>query len=334
MRRFRRPAFVVPTLAATGVGGRRRAADLVAYQAGQAPSDFPGHWTRADVKGLLHAMQGWICGYCNRQTNGLDVEHFRPKGNVFGEPGHGGYWWLADEASNYFFGCTVCNQKRKSNRFPLVAGAVRVRYETRLDLSSEKRILLDPVEDPVEDWLAIEWDDLTAEMIPNPALGEEERKRVQEAIDFFGLNTEPEVRAERSRVYEQAVRAASEGRWTDLAAMAMRHEPHSFVARFVLLKKKPEMMPSEGAECAARLEALGRDLLGQVRAIQKIKARGGTPVEQDMLALKSLAWGWFVLWNDPAGGAGAAAHLQSLLAVARAEERAEILEIFRRLAND
>ena len=68
---------------------------------------------------------------------------------------HGGYWWLAYECSNYFLGCTVCNRTRKKTSFPLLPGATRCTYTTRDTIASEKRVLLDPAEDPVEEWVTI-----------------------------------------------------------------------------------------------------------------------------------------------------------------------------------
>src|ERR1700690_2130973 len=122
MRRLRRPQYPIPTMADTGVGGRRRLNDRLEYAGKIIPKSFPPHWTKPDVKGLLHAMQGRICAYCGMSTNGLDVEHFRPKGSIRNDQAHKGYWWLAYEVSNYLLGCTVCNRNRKKTSFPLLLG--------------------------------------------------------------------------------------------------------------------------------------------------------------------------------------------------------------------
>ena len=99
-------------------------------------------------------MQGRICAYCLTERP-LDVEHFRPKGAIDGDDAHPGYWWLAYEAENYLLACTACNRDRKGTRFPLATGAVRVTYETRHTLASERRILLDPGEDEVENFFEL-----------------------------------------------------------------------------------------------------------------------------------------------------------------------------------
>jgi len=210
MRRLRRPQYIVPTMADGGLGGRRRLRDRLEYEQSETiPVSFPSYWATPDVKGLLLAMQGRICAYCAVGTNGLDVEHFRPKGAIEGDEAHGGYWWLAYETSNYFLGCTVCNRIRKRTGFPLLPDTVRCTYNARDTIAEEGRLLLDPAEDPIEEWLTIDPEDVTAKLIPNPGLQQGDQSRVQEAIDLLGLNLDPKVRSQRSRAYEMAARAAA-----------------------------------------------------------------------------------------------------------------------------
>jgi uncharacterized protein (TIGR02646 family) len=281
-------------------------------------------------------MQGSTCAYCNRGTNALDVEHFRPKGDLLDDPTHGGYWWLAYEAANYVLGCTLCNQKRKSNRFPLDVGAVRVTYANAGALPSEKRILLDPVADQVEDWFDIDWSDPTAELKPHPGLSPPEKARAQEVFDLFGLNLDPEVREQRSLAYEEAIRAAKDGRWDELTGKAMRHRPHSFVARYVLTQLNATL-PNKNVERTHRVAAIWKQLHEQAVQIRKLKERGGKPAPQDLRTLKSLAWALIVLRDDPVIGGGAAvnAQLEALMkTVPNAADGKQILQIFRRLTKE
>src|SRR5262249_34517888 len=156
MRWLQRPPYAVPSMAENGRAGRCRAEDCRKYEeSGLVPAKFADFWTNADVKGLLHAMQGKICAYCGVSTDGLDVDHFRPKGRLSDDPNHSGYWWLAYDCSNYLLGCTVCNQKRKRSSFPIRRGSIRCTYETRASIREERRVLLDPSDDPVEEWLTI-----------------------------------------------------------------------------------------------------------------------------------------------------------------------------------
>lgn len=292
---------------------------------------FPSYWTKADVKGLLHAMQGRICAYCGMGTNGLDVEHFRPKGAIDDEEAHGGYWWLAYECSNYFLGCTVCNRIRKKTNFPLLPGATRCMYSTRDTIVAERRVLLDPAEDPVEEWLSIDPDDVSGRLIPNPGLNAGERSRVQMAIDFFGLNLDPEVRTQRSKAYEEAARAAAAHRWDPLRQSAMRHRPHSLAARIVLQRVAPERLPSAEEEMRDLVDSLWKEIRTLVGEIQNLRARAKPIRPVDERQLHALGWALIVLRTDPPAGhpATADAYLGDLLQHEEAEIRTEIVALFR-----
>lgn len=320
-------------MADSGPGGRRRLGDRLEYeQAAAVPTTFPAHWTKPDVKGLLLAMQGRICAYCDIATNGLDVEHFRPKGAIQEDQAHAGYWWLAYESFNYFLGCTNCNRTRKKASFPLLPMAARCTYETRGTLSLEARLLLDPANDPVEEWLTIDWGDLSAKLIPNPILEVRERSRVQEAIDLFGLNLDAEVRSQRSKAYEEAARAAAEERWDDLRQMAMRHRPHSLAAKTILQTVAPERLPNPGEEVRDLLGSLWKDLRTLVGEIRDLRARGKAPGPVDERQLHALSWAVIVLRTYPTGDATTAeSYLGELLERESAEIRAEIVALFRGL---
>jgi uncharacterized protein (TIGR02646 family) len=336
MRRLQRPGYVVPTLADDGIAGKKRLEHSKNYNLHKVipkKIDSYSYWTKLDVRGLLYAMQGRVCAYCGVETNGLDVEHFRPKGKIEGDEDHGGYWWLAYICSNYFLGCTVCNQKRKRNRFPLENGAVRITYDTRTQIKQEQRILLDPEEDPVEEWLELEWNDLTCRLLPHSTLSDAQYQRVQTVIDFFGLNLEPELRKQRSQVYEQAVRAAGERDWDQLRRMAMCHREHSFVARFVLSQVAPEQLSDPREEWQDRVIFLWNDLTTQVQEILALKGRGKVPSPQDELHVESLCWALVVLQTEAPVGEMAALpdFLERLLLQEPAHIRAEVLTAFGKL---
>jgi uncharacterized protein (TIGR02646 family) len=296
-------------MADEGPAGRRRLNDRAVYErAGTAPTSFPAHWTQPDVKGLLHAMQGRVCAYCGVGINGLDVEHFRPKGAIQDDEAHGGYWWLAYECSNYFLGCTVCNRLRKKTTFPLLPGASRCTYDTRDTIALEQRVLLNPAEDPVEDWLTIDSLDVTARLVPSPNLNDAERSRVQDAIDAMGLNLDPEVRSQRSTVYEEAARAAVEERWDDLRQKAMRHRPHSLAARTILQRVAPERLPSAEEEAEDLVDLMMNERLTLAREIRDLKARGKAPSLLDGRQREALRWALAVLQSDAPGGNSTAAN--------------------------
>lgn len=60
------------------------------------------------------------CAYCEDIEAKPDVEHYRPKKGVTGEPDHPGYYWLCYEWSNLIPACRFCNaESGKWNKFPI-----------------------------------------------------------------------------------------------------------------------------------------------------------------------------------------------------------------------
>jgi hypothetical protein len=127
-----------------------------------------------DVKHALEKMSREKCAYCEGALgDGLNVEHFRPKGPVIEAKGHPGYWWLAHSWTNLLPSCNGCNQRLrqhlvtesmtedelavllasrprrshgKGNQFPIKG--VRA-VDPSANLSDEEHYLLDPTsEDP------------------------------------------------------------------------------------------------------------------------------------------------------------------------------------------
>ncbi len=69
----------------------------------------------ASIKLELERLFGGKCAYCESfysVTAPVDIEHFRPKGDVQ-EAEHDGYWWLAADFDNLLPSCIDCNRKRK-----------------------------------------------------------------------------------------------------------------------------------------------------------------------------------------------------------------------------
>jgi uncharacterized protein (TIGR02646 family) len=131
------------------------------------------------VKTALHALFHGKCAYCESfyaSTQPVDVEHYRPKGEVEGVAEHPGYWWLAMEWTNLLPSCIDCNRRReqmapnetapslmklaedadvnrwrklsigKASAFPLAQGSARASQELE-DCDAELRLLLDPTRD-------------------------------------------------------------------------------------------------------------------------------------------------------------------------------------------
>jgi hypothetical protein len=132
--------------------------------------DFPNAWGR--YKAAFAEAQHEKCGYCEvRVIAGFpgDVEHFRPKGEIWALPDNPdewgeqrpssasvegrkhitlsdlGYWWLAYEWDNWLLSCSACNAGWKGSFFP-VAGAQRVLPPD--PQAPEQPLLLNPFDDP------------------------------------------------------------------------------------------------------------------------------------------------------------------------------------------
>ena len=71
------------------------------------------------AKEQLFAETGDKCAYCEAPTSVVafgDVEHYRPKSI---------YWWLAYCYDNYLAACQLCNQKFKTDDFPIQNRKIR-----------------------------------------------------------------------------------------------------------------------------------------------------------------------------------------------------------------
>ncbi len=136
------------------------------------------------VKAALDKLFHGKCAYCESffaGTQPVDVEHYRPKGEVAELSDHPGYWWLAMEWTNLLPSCIDCNRRRnqktpdprnerlvdlaesgdfdrsktistgKASAFPLVEGSARAMRPGDQD-DTEERLLIDPCrEDPLDD---------------------------------------------------------------------------------------------------------------------------------------------------------------------------------------
>ena len=110
-------------------------------------------YAHKEVRVLLEAVQHGKCCYCETRIAhvGGDVEHFRPKSSIRRQPGgvreYPGYFWLAYEWDNLYLACRDCNEKHKSDVFPLQNEAKRAR-SPQDRLGAERPTLIDPKHDP------------------------------------------------------------------------------------------------------------------------------------------------------------------------------------------
>ena len=279
----RRPKIIPPTLRAGGKGGLAAEAHAKSYKPGVPPQEFDGHWQEEDVHGALFTMQGWVCAYCGRQLDPRDhayVDHFRPK--------NGGYWWLGYVFGNLFLSCSLCNE-RKGKRFPIAEGELCLTYETRTRIADERRLLLDPTEDPLDGWLIVDLRRATLGIItvPLPA------HCAAETVALFKLN-DGDHKRDRIRVIAELSGMLKRGERRELQRRASRYSAHALTARAFLASVAPNLLPGALEELTWFIE----DLCERLRSHRETETPSGSEVRR----ARVIVWALACLWKDPPAG--------------------------------
>ena len=193
MRKLSRPHVGLPTIAEIqGLG--------TAWMQGSGTPPADGKWNKADVRGALYAMHGRGCAYCQRDllNDRGDVEHFRPQSI---------YPWLKYNFENYLLSCDTCNSVYKGGKFPLVGDAPPFNFARASDLTTEPRLLLDPVLDDVESYISFDVDDAICPAVAKSPVDATASKRTHFTIDFFELNLYPRLIKSRFEAVNRALTA-------------------------------------------------------------------------------------------------------------------------------
>jgi len=98
------------------------------------------------LKDRLKAYFHDKCAYCESLIDAVgwgDVDHFRPKLRVSGNPNHHGYYWLAYNEANLLPSCERCNRGGKRDNFPVDPANAHVTAPNG-NLSQEHPLLLSP----------------------------------------------------------------------------------------------------------------------------------------------------------------------------------------------
>ena len=136
-------------------------ADPDNYRDGTKKFDFDSklYGAKSVKKALLRAQYAKCC-FCESKLRHIsygDVEHFRPKKGYrqidTDDLGRPGYYWLANDWSNLFLSCQICNQRHKGNLFPLEDPARRAVSHLD-DIGNEQRRFVDPAEDDPEEHIS------------------------------------------------------------------------------------------------------------------------------------------------------------------------------------
>ena len=304
MRRLRRSSFVPHALGADGSGGKRAALNEQAWHDGKTEeiNVDSAHWGNPEVRGALHAMQGFACAYCQRKLDDYRgvVDHFRPR-NGPKEPGHDGYWWLAYRFTNCFLACEACNkQSAKGHKFPLEDAATRAKPVDDASLEAEARLYLDPVADPVDQWMRVVWEDSNREGLverhkKNVAEDSFIGKRVERSIRDFRLNIDKIVLCKkRLRAIRDANEARRAGNQAEIHRLACRYLPHGAAVYQFIREAQPELLPSVRVELLTFLDA--------VKEVIRLAREGLRDAPKDSAnarQLEELRWMLAFLWKDP-----------------------------------
>jgi uncharacterized protein (TIGR02646 family) len=314
MRQLSRPKVLLPTLSDSGKGAAKAVQHAdTRVRAPGVDLDWPDHWNEPDVRGALHAMQGWACAYCQRllENHRGYVDHFRPKrGGKAVE--HEGYWWLGYVFENYVLACGVCNSSCKISQFPLVPGERRVEYGTRAALATEARLLIDPVADPVDVWMRVEWRPSAGAGIvklhPLVTEGTLEEQRVSRTIGLFRVNEDIEVYRPRLQAILEAGRAVKRGDRDKVRRLACRYLPNGAAVHGFLREVYLSWLPAPDEELRILLEEIERRLRDACLLLKRFPA--SDHCQRD---IEEALWTFAVLWKAPPPGTLASTDIEQWL---------------------
>ena len=193
---------VPEALTRRGLAERQRAIEFYGNPENRAKGFSFSAYRDSSVKEALERLFRGKCAYCESRyagTQPMDVEHWRPKGEVHTEDGkvRQGYYWLAASWENLLPSCVDCNRMRKfpagldgeervrgkGNRFPLAPGADHAGApDGELD---EVPLLLDPCVDYAEEHLS--FIDQGVVRARSDIAGQPSRKGLF-SIDVYNLN--------------------------------------------------------------------------------------------------------------------------------------------------
>lgn len=189
-------------------------------------------WSAA--KPAFMILQFNKCAFCERQFTRpdesrieMDLEHFRPKGEVgawtsdragkpypddTGAASDTGYYWLAYDPANYLAACKICNSQYKHVHFPIAGPRCR-KPGDEIALRDEMPYLAYPVgdaDDDPEDLVTF-----TGTVARPAAATGWQHERGALIIDFFGLNSRDQLHVQRAEIIERfggALAAVADGR--------------------------------------------------------------------------------------------------------------------------
>lgn len=202
--------------------GAKETAEAIAFYLDEAnrgkPFSFKAYGEKVVKEALTRLFRG-KCAYCESRfdaTQPVDVEHWRPKGDVEEADGRKlghGYYWLAATWTNLLPSRIDCNRKRehvlnptgerrvigKGNYFPVAPGSARATAPGKE--AEEQPLLLHPYDPRVDPAEVL---DLEAEGVLCPRVSTEGvvDPRAEASIRVYALNRTALVHARREVLHQ------------------------------------------------------------------------------------------------------------------------------------
>lgn len=275
-------------------------------------------WTKPDVRGAVHAMNGLVCAFCQRDAEGRgQVEHFRPRNH---------YRWLTYDLSNYVLACGPCNN-RKRDHFP-VSGE-RATYALARDGadidSLEERLFLSPLRDDIDALVTIEFEDSSSVFRPHPSAPQEMRERIETTIDFFGLNDDHYVAWPRDEAIDDVWYLLEHDGERDadiVRRKCNRYRPYGAVVRAIVAVEAPELLPTPREEIRDHVDERVERLADAIR--RRDKRRVSDRMKRSMnSAIEEICWSLRTLLVTPPPPASAS-DMQAWIDDAAAEHEVDV----------
>jgi len=176
----------------------------------------------------------------------------------------------------------------------------------RRALAREKRLLLDPFSDPIEEWIDVDYENPIRRIILTPAaLNNKRAKQMgEETIEFFGFNTISELIEDRLTFVNAALDTIEDWRKGDLTKVnvlrtfANRYKPHGWAVRRVAAALAPTIVLPSAEE---DLRSYVHELLNQLKNDDYVLSRELPARDREMAQgrKEEKCWTLAVLWKDP-----------------------------------
>lgn len=185
----------------------------------------------------------------------------------------------------------------------------------RRALAREKRLLVDPFSDPVEEWIDVDYENPIRRIILTPAAQKNKRAKQigEKTIEFFGFNTISELITDRRTFVNATLDTIEKWRKGDLKTadtvdvlrrLANRYKPHGWAVRRVAAALAPTIVLPSAEE---DLRSYVHELLDQLDTDDYVLGETLPARDREMAQgrKEEKCWTLAVLWKDPPAASSA-----------------------------